>query len=698
MDSSEMPSNEHPYTNRLSQETSPYLLQHQHNPVDWYAWGEEAFEKARREDKPLLISIGYSACHWCHVMERESFENEAMAGLINESVVPVKVDREERPDVDAIYMHACTALTGQGGWPLNVFVTPDLKPFFVGTYFPPDDRWGRPGFATILRRIRDAWRGQRDSLTEQSSVLHKELERASIHPRSGELSADLLRVAVCEAGSHFDRQHGGFGEAPKFPPDQRLALLLAVWYLGRSPAALEMVSFTLEKMARSGMYDQLGGGFCRYSVDGQWRVPHFEKMLYNQALLVPVYLDAHLVTENVLFADTARGTLDFVLRELRSPEGMFYAALDADSEGEEGKYYVWTPRQLVLALGAEDGRLAAEYFGVTPEGNFEHGTSVLHVTVSPEEFAASRQMRLSDWNERLARIKECLLEVRSKRVRPGLDDKCLTSWNGLMISALCRGWQVLGRKEYLEAAELAAAATLQHLRPQPGVLLRSRCKGESKINGMLDDYAYLLNALVDLYESNFDSSLLAMCREMAGEMMKLFRGEDGVFFAARGDDPSLVSRPVEIYDAALPAGNSLAARGLLRLGALLTDQELIDAGRSAIGNAAGSAVEVPSACASIILSGMYMDPDSPQVVFAGERAAPVPGTLLNAVWHSYIPSRVLAREDRGTKHEPSMAHGKTSETPAAFVCRNNTCLPPVHDVHELKKALQPRTGPAPIVC
>jgi uncharacterized protein YyaL (SSP411 family) len=675
--------------NRLSRETSPYLLQHKYNPVDWYPWGEEAFERARRENKPLLISIGYSACHWCHVMERECFEDPDIARLINETVIPVKVDREERPDVDAIYMNACVAMTGQGGWPLNAFVTPDLKPFFVGTYFPPDSRWGRPGFPQVLLRIREAWLTDRDQIVAQAEHLHRELERYGRIQRRATVEPGVMTRLIEQSASQFDAGHGGFGGAPKFPPDQRLAALLAAAHDLQSETALRMLTKTLDSMAYGGIYDQIGGGFSRYSVDAEWLIPHFEKMLYNQALLVPVYLDAYLVTGKDLYRRIATETMDWVLRDLTSPDGAFYCALDADSEGEEGKYYTWTPEQVEAVLGAADASLFCAQFGITKQGNFEHATTVLHVTQEPEVFAAAHGMKPSEWLDRLAGMKSRLLAARGRRVPPGLDDKCLTGWNGLMISALARGYQVTGERRYLTAAVRAAGFLLEKQVQDDGRILRVHCRGESKIAGVLEDYAYFAASLLDLYETCFDTAYLRHARMMADRLVaEFYDPETDTFFSAPAGDPSLVSRSRELHDGALPAAGSVAVLTLLRLAAF--DGETRHAGllEKYFQAAAPGLNSAPHAFSSLVLAHRFATGPTPQVVLvAPDDSGPCPA-MLETVWRTYVPARLLAVKTADS--QGPLFDGKTplKGAPTVYVCFNMSCKPPTTSAAELARQLK----------
>jgi uncharacterized protein YyaL (SSP411 family) len=553
--------------NRLIHETSPYLLQHAYNPVDWYPWGAEALQKAQREDKPIFLSIGYSACHWCHVMERESFENHEIANYLNEHFVSIKVDREERPDIDEIYMTAVQLLTGQGGWPLTVFLTPDLKPFFGGTYFPPQDRWGRPGLLTVLKAIVELYRKEREKITEQAERLTHYLN-AMQHPKPSTLllTPELLQRAYLHFLQSFDREHGGFGGAPKFPHSLELSFLLRYWRRTQDPEALHMVEFSLEKMARGGIYDQLGGGFHRYTVDAQWRIPHFEKMLYDNALLVWTYLEAYQATQKSLYRQIAEETLAYVLREMTSPEGGFYSAQSADTPEGEGAFYLWTPEEIHAVLGPDDGPRACEYFGV--DSSEELGASVLARPYTVEEFAARAGMTLSECEAWLARVREKLCAVRERRERPARDEKILTAWNGLMISALARAHQILGGERYLRAAQRAAQFCLEHLYKDKS-LQRSYKDGQAKGNAYLEDYAFLITALLDLYEADADRRWLEMAKSLSATLVEKFWDEhSGGFYFTSSDHERLPVRTKSFFDGATPSGNSAATFALLRLARL----------------------------------------------------------------------------------------------------------------------------------
>ncbi|MBA2579328.1 MAG: thioredoxin domain-containing protein [Thermoleophilaceae bacterium] len=538
--------------NRLAHETSPYLLQHRDNPVDWFPWGEEALARAREEDKPLLVSIGYSACHWCHVMERESFEDEETAAYMNEHFVCVKVDREERPDVDAIYMDACQAMTGHGGWPLNAFVTPEQVPFYTGTYFPPEQRHGMPSWRRVLEAVSEAWRDRRDEIRAGGERIVERLQGgATLAPSKEPIDARGLDAAVTALAGSYDAARGGFGGAPKFPPSSAIEFLLR-------RGETDMSAATLRAMASGGIYDQVGGGFARYAVDADWLVPHFEKMLYDNALLARAYLHGWLMTGDGLLRTVCEQTLDWALREMRAPEGGFYCALDADSEGEEGRFYVWSLEQLHDALGPH-AEAAIAYFGASEQGNFEGRNILVRAGAEPE---------------RLDEIRRRLYDVRARRVWPGLDDKRLTAWNALMIAALAEAGAVLERDDYLDAARGCAAFVLREMRDERGRLLRTYKDGQARLNGYLEDHAFLLEALLVLYEASFEPRWFTAARELADAMIERFADDErGGFFETASDHERLLARRKDLEDNPIPAGNSSAAYGLLRLAALSGDYE-----------------------------------------------------------------------------------------------------------------------------
>ena len=591
------------HTNHLVGETSPYLLQHAHNPVDWYPWGPEALERARREDKPIFLSIGYAACHWCHVMERESFESEEVAAILNRDFISIKVDREERPDLDDIYMTAVQVTTGSGGWPMSVFLTPDLKPFFAGTYFPPENRYGRVGFKTVLTQLIEVYRSQRDRVTLAADEITEQIQRITGGGEGGApITRDTITKAVRSLLSQFDPQHGGFGSAPKFPPSMRLDLFLREY--GRQPDTqlLRAVTVTLDQMARGGMYDQIGGGFARYSTDERWLVPHFEKRLYDNALLAPVYVDAFAVTEDPYYERIVTQTLDWVLREMTSPEGGFYSTLDADSEGEEGRFYVWSPEQVIEVLGPEDGAKFNRIFDITPEGNFEGHSIPNLLQATLEERAAELGMGNDALEEQVDAWRGRLLEARSQRVWPGLDDKILTSWNGLMIHAFAHASRVLGEERYRQAAERATEFVLRELR-QDGRLLRTHRNGQSKLNGYLDDYSFLAVALVELHEATDEARWLEEARQIVATMNDLFWDEyEGGYFYTSRDHEELIARMKSVQDNAIPSGSSMAALALVRLAALTDDTDLRQRADRTLGSVAGSVQQFPAAFPQMLIA------------------------------------------------------------------------------------------------
>ena len=556
--------------NRLIDETSPYLLQHAHNPVDWYPWGEEALERAEREDMPILLSVGYSACHWCHVMERESFEDAEIAALMNSNFVCIKVDREERPDIDSIYMTAVQALTGQGGWPMTVFLTPDGKPFYGGTYFPPEDRGGLPAFPRVVEALAAAYKGKRGDVARTTSQLVQRMRQLSAGMAGLEpLTVEVLQSAKRAVAGQFDGRHGGVGLQPKFPQPMTYEFLLRDHARTQDPESLEMVDLTLTRMAEGGMYDQIGGGFHRYSTDTYWLVPHFEKMLYDNALLARLYLHAYQVTGDPLYRRIVEETLDYMAREMTDANGGFYSAQDADSEGVEGKFFVWRPEEIIDLLGKTEGDLFNSYYGVTRKGNFE-GQSILHVAKGG---AAARGMSDEEFEKTLRRWKIILLAARNERVAPGLDDKVLTSWNGLAMRAFAEAGGALGRPDYLEKANINAKFLLDNL-VRDGRLLRTYRNAEAKLNGYLEDYAFLIDGLLVLHEATLDGRWLDESITLGEAMVDLFWEEsEGRFYDTGRDHEELVLRPRDYTDNATPCGSSMAADVLLRLAVVTGDSE-----------------------------------------------------------------------------------------------------------------------------
>ena len=652
-----------PMPNRLAGETSPYLLQHKDNPVDWYPWGEEALERARSEDKPLLVSIGYSACHWCHVMERESFEDPDVAAAMNERFVCVKVDREERPDVDAIYMEACQSMTGHGGWPLNAFITPEQVPFYVGTYFPPDEDRGMASWPMVLDAVADAWENRREEIRESGERIAGRLTGgARLEPSADPIAPGVLDEAVETLQTAYDPANGGFGGAPKFPPASALEFMLR-------RGEREIVTHTLSAMARGGIYDQLGGGFARYSVDAKWLVPHFEKMLYDNALLARTYLHAWQDGGDELFREVCCETLDWALREMRAPEGGFYSALDADSEGVEGKFYVWTLGELHDALGA-DADAAAAYFGVTESGNFE-GKSIL--------------TRGADPPEDIERIERTLLEVRAERVRPGLDDKRLTSWNALMISALAEAGATLERDQYLDAARECADFVLRDLRSPDGRLLRTYKNGEGRLNAYLEDHAFLLEALLTLYEASFEPRYFLEARSLADAMIERFAdSERGGFYETSDDHEQLLARRKDLEDSPIPSGNAAAAYGLLRLAALSGEHDYERHAISVLRLLHPIAARHAQAFGHLLQALDFHLSPVREVALAGEDV----DEFTRVVRAKFRPHLVLAG---GNPEGVPLLESRqpVDGRAAAYVCERFTCKAPVTDPAELEALLAP---------
>jgi uncharacterized protein YyaL (SSP411 family) len=650
--------------NRLAAETSPYLLQHKDNPVDWYPWGEEALQRARDEDKPILLSIGYSACHWCHVMAHESFDDPETAAVMNERFVPVKLDREERPDLDAIYMEAVQAMTGSGGWPLNVFLTPEQVPFYAGTYFPPEQRGGMPSWQRVMEAVSEAWNDRRDEIREGAGRIVQRLSGgALLEPSEDELDPRILDTAVERLRTGHDRVNGGFGTAgPKFPPSDALEFLLR---RGETFVAEN----TLRKMASGGMYDQVGGGFARYSVDERWLVPHFEKMLYDNALLARAYLHGWQVIGDPLFREVAELTLDWALREMRGPEGGFYSALDADSEGVEGKFYVWSVDELRSVLG-DDADAAIEWFGATTQGNFE-GASIL--TRGEGEPPA-----------RLGEIRQRLYEVRAERVWPGLDDKRLTSWNALMISVLADAGAVLDRSDYLDAAIGAAEFVMRDLRDADGRLLRTWKDGDAKLNAYLQDHAFLVEALLTLYESTFDPRWVAAAREIADTMIDRFADDErGGFFETSADHEQLVARRKDLEDNPIPSGNSSAAFGLLRLAALTGEHGYEERAVGVLRLLARLLPQHPQAFPHLLQALDFHLSPVKEVALVGDEGR---GRLERVVRSHFRPHIVVAG---GAPDGVPLLEGRTPVDghAAAYVCQHFACQRPVTAPDELEALL-----------
>jgi uncharacterized protein len=699
--------------NRLIHEKSPYLLQHAYNPVDWRPWGEEAFADARREDKPIFLSIGYSTCHWCHVMERESFEDPALAESLNRWFVPIKVDREERPDVDRVYMNAAFAITGGGGWPLSVFLTPSGKPFYAGTYFPPQPRGGMPAFIQILRGVHEAWLERRGEVDSSANELQGAIERAvRLEPDSAALQLDQVRHLGYEhLEQMFDARHGGFGRAPKFPQPSYFSFLFREWAAHGNAKARDMALFTLRKMALGGVRDQLGGGFHRYSTDAEWRVPHFEKMLYDQAQLASVYLEAYQVSGEPFFAGVAREVLDDVARDLTSPEGAFYSAEDADSPDEngtqeEGAYYVWTAARIESVLGPERARAFDAHYGVTPEGGFEHGKNVLHAERSVEETARTLGVSPTALGTQLAEDRQRLLAARASRPRPHLDDKVLASWNGLMISAFARAASVLDSPPDLARARRAADFAWTKLwNEQTRTLYRRYRDGDVAIAGELSDYAFLAQGYLDLFEAGFETRDLERALVLTDRAHELFWDESqgGYFDTAQGVDPHLLVRSKEAHDGAEPSGNSIAFANAARLAALTGRSDLMAQARRTLDLFASHSGRSPLALTQLWGAAYLLDGKATQVVIAGAPDAPDTRALLAAARKPFRPELVVLLADGGEEQNQLAKHMEyiASVRPvdghaAAYLCENHTCGLPLTSPEELSRRLAPAKASAAI--
>ena len=674
--------------NRLADETSPYLQQHAHNPVDWYPWGPEALARARAEDRPILLSIGYAACHWCHVMERESFEDPTIAAMMNDRFVNIKVDREERPDLDSIYMDAVQALSGQGGWPMTVFLTPDLKPFYGGTYFPPEDRGGMPGLPRVLGAVSEAYGDRRDQVTEMAERLAGHLRQSPVAgSRGAPLSPNLLDEAFAALSSGFDTVNGGFGGAPKFPQPSAVEYLLRHAHRTSDPSATAMAELALDRMARGGIYDQLGGGFHRYTTDAEWLVPHFEKMLYDNALLIRLYLHGYQATGRPLFRRVVVETADYVLRDLRDPAGGFYTSRDADSEGHEGLFYVWDQAEVTDLLGPDDWALFSRYHGVTPQGSFE-GRSILHVPEEPEGAAAALGIPLPELEERVARSRVRLLETRERRVPPARDEKVLTAWNGLMLGALAEAAAVLGRDDYLRAAEANATFLLGALRDD-GRLLRTWRDGRAKLKGYLEDHAFLVDGLVALYEATFDPRWLREARALADTMLDLFWDPSSAgFFDTGADHEELVTRPRDFTDGAMPSGSSAATLALLRLGALTGVPRYREHAITALEGIAPLLGRHALGLGHWLCALDFALSSPREVVIVGGRGEPDTAALLSALHGAYLPNKVVAgleSEDDPAAEDLALLEGRhrVGGRATAYVCQNFACQMPVTEADAL---------------
>ncbi|MHC4068723.1 MAG: thioredoxin domain-containing protein [Planctomycetota bacterium] len=686
--------------NRLAAETSPYLLQHADNPVNWFPWSTEAFEIAKQQDKPIFLSIGYSTCHWCHVMEHESFENKRIADIMNEHFICIKVDREQRPDIDKVYMDAVQMMTGTGGWPLSVFLTPDGKPFYGGTYFPPTDRYGRPGFDRVLLAIADTWKKKRQDLTDSASRISDVLNQLTTQTGQEKLSPAILENAYSYLANTFDHTYGGFGRAPKFPQPSYLSMLLNYWHRTHDQQALEMVKTTLNAMAKGGIYDHLSGGFHRYSTDALWLVPHFEKMLYDQALISKAYIQAYQITREELYARIAREIFDYLLHDMTDPKGGFYSAEDADSEGKEGLFYLWTPQQITEVLDTQDAEIFNLYYGITEKGNFEEGKTILNVIKSTDQIAKQFKKSTRKVENILERSREKLLLHRAKRIRPHRDDKVITAWNGLMISSLAYGGTVLKEKKYIDAAKCSAEFVLNTLQ-KDNRLMRYYRDGHVVSKAVLDDYASMIIATLDLYEATFDSQWLAEARNLADRMIELFGDtKTGAFFLTGSDAEKLIVRTRPDYDGSVPSGNSLAAFALLKLGKITMDNRYTDLAERLLNNFSTQMTQSPTALTAMLIALDFHLGPSQEIVIAGDHQSPDTREMLNLIQSRFLPNAVVLlhpTDDTAEQIEklvPFLANQLPVEEKATtYLCENYICKKPTNNIDELNTMLDEITKP-----
>jgi uncharacterized protein YyaL (SSP411 family) len=683
--------------NHLIREKSPYLLQHAGNPVEWYPWSEAAFQKAREEDKPIFLSIGYATCHWCHVMAHESFDDEEVAGVLNQHFVSIKVDREERPDVDQVYMSACQALTGQGGWPLSIFMTPEGAPFFAGTYFPKTGRMGMMGFTELLQRVAALWHTDRERILTGSGEIRQAL-RKGVHSGFAETPLDLgvLKKGYAQFERTYDERWGGLGSAPKFPTPHHLTFLLRWFRRNGDPQARKMVEKTLESMRQGGIFDQLGLGFHRYSVDEKWLIPHFEKMLYDQALLAMAYTEAYQALGKEEYGKITREIFIYILRDMTSPEGGFYSAEDADSEGHEGRFYIWKPGEVRSHLGQEEGDLFCRFYGVSPEGNFEEGTSVLHIPRPVEHFAAGEKMDPKELGKILERSREKLFYMREKRIRPLKDDKVLTSWNGLMIAALAKGYQALRDPLFSNAACRAADFILGQMRTPQGRLYRRWREGEVAVLGFLEDYAFLVWGLIELYEATFRVRYLEEAIHLNQMMIELFGDKErgGFYFSGRDSEP-LITRSKELYDGATPSGNSVAALNLLRLARMTGKIDLEKEVEGLLRFFSSTVAEAPMAFTQFLnFLDFYLGP-SQEIVLVGDPDGETTRAMTAMIQQTFHPNKVFlfrAEDDTGKELGilcPFVEGMKSIGRKATvYLCEGYSCKTPLTDLASLRRTLK----------
>jgi len=671
-------------SNHLINKKSPYLLQHAHNPVDWYPWGTEAFDKAKRENKPIFLSIGYSTCHWCHVMAHESFEDEEVAELMNETFVSIKVDREERPDIDGIYMMACQLMTGSGGWPLTIIMTPDKKPFFATTYLPKKGRAGMPGMMELIPAVRKLWEEQKEGLESMGDRVVDAIGASSVSVSGEQLGEDIFRDAYGELSDSFDKIYGGFGTAPKFPMPQNLIFLLRYWRRSRDGKALEMVEKTLQGMRLGGIYDHIGFGFHRYSTDREWHTPHFEKMLYDQAMIAIAYMEAYQVTGKAEYGRTAGEIFEYVLRDMLSPGGGFYSAEDADSEGKEGTFYLWDAEEMLDVLGEDDFEIASKVFNINDESR------IVHMRKTLADIAAGHGVSVSEFENKMEKIRQKLFGAREKRVHPAKDDKILTDWNGLMIASLAIGARIFGNKKYAEAAARSADFILDRMRTQDGLMHRYR--EDASISAYLNDYAFLIWGLIELYESTFDVKFLKEAIEMNNELIEKFWDEkDGGFYFT--SDDGVLLKQKEGSDSAIPSGNAVAMLNMLRLGRITSDAGLEDRAHEMAKTFSNGIRKFPSAYSTFMVSLDFMFGPSYEIVIAGKSSSVETEKMVRAINSIFIPNRTLIfrpteeeKPDIISIAEFTSEMGEVDGKPALYVCHDYACRKPITSIEEIGNA------------
>ena len=672
------------FTNHLINESSPYLLQHAHNPVDWYPWSDEALERARAEDKPIFLSIGYAACHWCHVMERESFENEAIAGILNENFISIKVDREQRPDLDQIYMAATVAINGSGGWPMSVFLTPDLKPFYAGTYFPPSDSYGRPGFGTLISKLAEIFKNDRNNIEKHAKFLVESLHKGYTSESSmTKISESIVDNSAGLLMNNYDNVHGGFGGAPKFPHTTELSFLLKLYSKNGNLSLLDAVEFSLKSMAMGGIYDHIGGGFHRYATDAVWLVPHFEKMLYDNAMLAAIYSDAYKITHNEFYKKIVEETLDFLIREMRDDTDGFYSSLDADSEGGEGAFYVWKKPEIDRLLG-EQSENFCRYYNVTDDGNFENNTNILNINKTSESIERHSGLDDKEFKAIIDKCRKILFEVRRERIRPFTDKKILTSWNGLAISGLSKGYQITGHNKYKDAA-LDAARFIKSNLFEDNKLYHSYYQNTKTKKQFLEDYAYLIGGLLDLYEISFNYEWIEFAKGLMDDAFFLFTDKSGNLYLSPKEQDSLFMRPKDFADGALPAPGSVLIQSMIKLTDITGDKSLHEYINKFITALSSQINQMPTAMISAVSAYHYFISDKIEIVLVGKDGRE---EFLDIIYNTYMPNGVLVVSDKGEESIDLLKGRQSHDKTTAYVCRNFTCNLPADSPAELKKQLK----------